>query len=757
MLPTCSFSIVVFTTVLAACQLPLNHAACPCTEGWVCCAISNVCVDSTDRCPVPSGDGGTGSDGGPDRDPGADDGPVDVQRLQPQHAAVSDGLGRAVALRGDLAAIGAPLWNGAGSHQGAVVVFERRGGGAGVWVRLAELVAPDPVDNTEFGAAVAFLAPDALLVGAPGAGGAGRVYLFRRTGATWSWQQTLAPDLTGVPGDDVATLGFGATLVADDNRAILGTSFATQLFELTSSGASEIARLVAPGGGAVRNALLRGSQVVATASNTIYELDEATGWAAPVAIASPANAVPLAFDGQRLAIWARPGSVQILERTGSGWGAPLELSIPVDPNAILAPQMAWHGDALIVSAQQTDRLLGLWRARLVAGAWQIDATHPIDEPIADECRMVLDGDRAMVGLPHGIGFAALFHLDDAGFTAEPTLGFDDPPATGDGWLAAAGDQILASSPFYYRVLWFTREAGGYRRGPSLVLDDNTQLMTLAVAGGHALVEEERDEVGAVRDIQTYELHDGDWTRGPSLTLPQLPARSWTQSIAMEGDTAVVAAVRGDTVDTLNGLVQVHTWSGGAWSPAALLETGLPCDPHVALASARIAAACNSLVRVFERVGATWYETPAPQVPDPGNGIQQLMLADDLVATSSSATGSSTIDVFRWADGQWRSELHVRFDRTHNTCLNATCVYGLAALGSDRVVLYRDGTSVARYRFVDGAWLAEPPLVLPSEAQRSPAAQVAAAALSGGDVVLSVTGDGDGINTLADAIYVFPWR
>jgi hypothetical protein len=752
--------VLALAGALAGCQLPLDHAACPCTQGWVCCATSNVCVaESADSCPGPSNPGGPGSDGGLDSDPGGGGGPVAVERLQPEHASVIDGFGGAIALLGDLAAVGAPLRNG---HQGAVVVFERRGGGAGIWVRVTQLTAPDPANGNGFGTAVAFLAPDALLVGAPGAGGAGRAYLFRRTGTTWSWRQTVAPDLTGVPDDRVATVGFGGTLVADGGRAIILSGIAPQLYELTPAGVISLARLTDPGGQHIGAVAVRGSSAVATTSGTsssaVYEFEEATGWVAPVSITSLSNPASLAFDGQRLAIWCRlpaPGTVHIFERTGTGWSAPVELAIPIESNALRAPQLAWHGDELILSAEQTNRLLGLWRVQRVAGAWQLDLARSIDQPIADASRLAVDGDRALVGLPHSIGHATLFHLD-AGLTEESDLGLDDPPATSDGWLAAGSGQILSSSPFYDRVLWFAREAGGYRRRPSLVLDDNTQLIRLAVAGSHALVEQQKDEVGALEGIQPYELGDQDWTRGQPLTPPEPPFHWFPSSFAVDGDTAVVAAGHG-AGSTSTGAVLVYSWSDGAWSSAATLETGLTCAPKVAIAGARIAAACNSLVRVFERVGATWHEMPAPPVPEPGDGIRQVMLAGDLVATASSRTAGYTIDVSRWADGHWRGELAVRSDRTSASCQTDACLYGLAGLASDRVVVYRDETSVARHRFADGAWLAEPPFVLPAAAQRTPSARVAAAALSGGDVIVSVTADGDGINTLANAIYVLPWR
>lgn len=220
---------------LIGCQLPLDHAACPCASGWVCCPTGNVCVSEASQCPGQNG-GPPDASGDPDgSDPGDSRGPALAQRIQLDHGWAGDKFGQAVALDGDTAAIGVPGRDaGVFLEAGAVVVFERRGGDAGVWVQTALIAAPEPTSNGEFGSRLQLVAPDTLLITAPGAaGGAGRAYVFGRTADGWSRVQTLEPDTTGLSPNQLAQLRFGSHLARDGMRVAIAASDATA--EITRS------------------------------------------------------------------------------------------------------------------------------------------------------------------------------------------------------------------------------------------------------------------------------------------------------------------------------------------------------------------------------------------------------------------------------------------------------------------------------------------------------------------------------------------
>ena len=130
-------------------------------------------------------------------------------------AAADDGLGRSVAVSGETVALGVPGDDGVGGMDtGAVVIFVRSGG---VWSQQARLTRPGASPGDAFGASVA-LSGDTLAVGAPKADGSrGEVHVYLRSGATWSRQQTLG-DPGGVPGDS-----FGAALSLDGETLGVGT------------------------------------------------------------------------------------------------------------------------------------------------------------------------------------------------------------------------------------------------------------------------------------------------------------------------------------------------------------------------------------------------------------------------------------------------------------------------------------------------------------------------------------------------------
>jgi hypothetical protein len=180
----------------------------------------------------------------------------------------SDHFGAAVAISGDTALVGAPDEDHAGSNEaGAVYVFTRS---AGVWSQQAKLVASNTQALGYFGISVS-ISGDTAVVGTAeshaGLSGAGAVYIFTRSGGTWSQQARLvAPAAQALDyfGREVAIVSTG-TLVAITAPGTLNNTGAAYIFTLTSGAWSQQARLVAAGGGVGD---LFGSDV-ALSSNTL--------------------------------------------------------------------------------------------------------------------------------------------------------------------------------------------------------------------------------------------------------------------------------------------------------------------------------------------------------------------------------------------------------------------------------------------------------------------------------------------------------
>lgn len=760
--------------ILAGCQLPLERAACPCAARWTCCADENICVAEEDQC-LRRAD--------PGADAGSEDGgAAEVQRLELDDAWLRDGFGRAVALAGDVAGVGVPGRDATVTDEGAVVLFERRGGGAGVWVRTAVLAAPDPVVSGGFGSALSFAGDGVLVVGAPGeAEGVGRVHIFRRAAGVWSWSETIAPDLTGVPADrldpsELHPLQFGWAIAADGDRIIVATAgLAADIYDITLDGAVHRARLNPPDedvgfGSAV--AIHDSSAAVASGwpfslGGAVHVFDEALGWAAPARVSDMPGDLPsypaLAVDGERLALSRGLGVVRIVERTESGWGLPEDVALPAEPEVPAVVGLTWHGDDLLATTSQVGSGVGLAKIQSIAGAWQPDPLIPVtDVRDGTGSALATSGERLLIGIGGSqlaaaqAGQATFFRVGQEGLARESTITLHDGQMSGA--MAVDRGRILASTVAGEQTAWFERdEDGRYRRRPSLVIDSDTRLdLPVAVSGRHALAIALRAQAtDLLRGVQTFELGDGDWVAGPFLVPP---ANGVAAAVAVDGDTAVIG-VEPDIARPVVALV--YTWSSAGWELSATLE-GPPhsaCDLSVAVSGDRIAlSSCSDQLRLFERAGQVWNAMPAPTLAEATSlGPSAYHLSGDRLGIVSLAAADhhGVSDVFRWVDGHWINELHLRTSWVFDDCHHA-CNFGIGALAGDRMVLFRDATSVIPYRFEEGAWVEQPPIELPP-GRRSPEAFVSSVALTDDELVVSVPTEAGRSDPQAGAIYAFPWR
>ena len=154
-------------------------------------------------------------------------------------AAAYGHVGASVAVHGDLAVVGAPLYDGSQSDQGAAYVFTRSGD---FWSYATRLDPPTPIPVGQFGISVA-AGPGRIVVGASGMD---RVFVFEGSGSTWSTPVELTAS-DGRPGD-----GFGVRVALDDDRLVVGAAFvdlggtdrgAAYLFDRGDAGWSEVAKL----------------------------------------------------------------------------------------------------------------------------------------------------------------------------------------------------------------------------------------------------------------------------------------------------------------------------------------------------------------------------------------------------------------------------------------------------------------------------------------------------------------------------------
>lgn len=135
-----------------------------------------------------------------------------------QEVTASDGyFGSSVALSGTTALIGAPTYN---NMQGAVYAFSESGG---AWSQTTQLTAGDPAELT-FGRSLA-LSGATSLIAASGydAGGhsVGAVYVFKKSGATWTQVTKLTPN------DNETDDNFGLSVALSGTTAFVGAPAAS--------------------------------------------------------------------------------------------------------------------------------------------------------------------------------------------------------------------------------------------------------------------------------------------------------------------------------------------------------------------------------------------------------------------------------------------------------------------------------------------------------------------------------------------------
>jgi VCBS repeat-containing protein len=135
------------------------------------------------------------------------------QELQPEDSPLGGGFGMSVAVSGDTIAVGTPYVT---SQTGAVYIFTRSGT---TWTQQQKLTASDGESEDYFGLVVD-LDGDTVLAGAPGdEGRVGSAYVFTRASGVWTPQQKITAT-GGVVGDE-----FGYAAALDGDTAIIGAPY----------------------------------------------------------------------------------------------------------------------------------------------------------------------------------------------------------------------------------------------------------------------------------------------------------------------------------------------------------------------------------------------------------------------------------------------------------------------------------------------------------------------------------------------------
>lgn len=290
--------------------------------------------------------------------------------------------GKGVDISGDTIIFGAAQPNGVGT--GEAYVFQKSSGG---WMQIAELTADDGEVGEDFGYSVAIDGTTAV-IGARNenslGGGAGAAYVFEYD--NFAWQQVAkltASDgaFSDLFGNDVAIFGDTIVVGADHDRDQGHATGAAYVFQNTSSGWSETAKLIASdqaagdgfGHSVAINAetILIGAGDEGNGEGSVYVFENnGLAWlevdkliaSDPVGEAGRFGGA-LDIDGDRAVIGrdfsdesgASSGSAYVFEKTLAGWIETAKLTaIDLEAGDNFGISVGLDGDTIVVGAYHDD-------------------------------------------------------------------------------------------------------------------------------------------------------------------------------------------------------------------------------------------------------------------------------------------------------------------------------------------------------------------------------------------------------------------
>ena len=388
---------------------------------------------------------------------------VEEQMLTANDPSDTAFFGRAVALDGDLAVIGAWGDGTVSLNAGSAYVFRHDGT---TWVEEQKLTASDGMNGDIFGHAVA-VAGDVIVVGAGGddvgaSTDAGSAYVFGHDGISWVETQKLTASIVD------AGAGFGRAVDADEEVILVGAPSdssvgAAYTFrwdgaawveeqKLTSGSVSSSSRLgtsVALQGDRILVAASKDDDVASGAGSVLYYRWDGTAWleeqklTASDAVLGDEFGLDLGLDGD-LTVVAADDDLYAYRFDGTSWTNEQLLAGPSSPkSAAVAGTTAFLGEA--------DRVF-VYETVVPDVSNKITA---VDGQFADDfgISISLSGDVMAVGAwgdddaAPGAGALYVFRDDGAAWQEEQKLTASDAAAQDGFGLAAevSGDTILVGA------------------------------------------------------------------------------------------------------------------------------------------------------------------------------------------------------------------------------------------------------------------------------------------------------------------------
>ena len=501
--------------------------------------------------------------------------------LTASDGAAGDLFGGIVALSGDTAIVSATGDDiGSNADQGSAYVFVRNGS---TWTQQAKLTADDGAANDTFG--IVAISGDTVVVGAffddVGANvDQGSVYIFTRTGTTWS-QRTHLTANDGANGDafgwDTAISGDDVVIGARGDQ-VNGNLWQGSAYVFTRVGAAwtQQAKLTASDGVDQdlfgQSVAMSGDTVLIGASwcnlganpnqGSAYVFTRSNGvWAQQAKLTADDGAtndefgtsVDLVGDSAVIGAWYddvgsnnNQGSAYVFARSGSTWTQQAKLTSPSgDPGDLFGVAVSHFGDTAVIGAylQEIGPITdqgSAWVFSRIGSTW----IGPDLKGIASD---------GAAGDQFGISIAV------SGDTAIVGARADD--------IGANTDQGSAYV--------FVRSGSTWVQQAKLTAFDGTTSdnlgFSVAVSGDTAVVGAYQDDVGANSNqgsAYVFVRTPGGttWTQQAKLVAADgAPGDYFGYCVAVSGDTALIGAVLDDLGFTDQGSAYVFTRSGTAWT------------------------------------------------------------------------------------------------------------------------------------------------------------------------------------------------
>jgi len=677
--------------------------------------------------------------------------PAGVQQLLMPAGAAGDLAGRAVAVDADTMVVGSPNADGpGGSDQGAAMVYRWTGSG---WTWEASLRAADAQASDLFGTSVA-IAGDTLVIGAVNAGPSGRragaVYVFTRSGTSWTQRATLVAD-DGASGHQ---FGSALSLTADTlivgadhaNAGAVSTAGAAYVFTRNANLWTRRAKLTAPdaqpGDRFGRACSLHGDAVVVGAPGVDVSGSLGDAGAAHVFTRSAAA------WSWRSRVVAPSG-----QHPGAGFGSAIDLD--GDRVAIGAP------GALVATQQRGE--VSIFSFEVAAGRCSNAAS--VTDPAGasgDAFGLALDLDAGKLAVGNGRDRLFMFERRDEQWSSVARLAPPDAVA-GDAFgraVALSVDSVVAGAAFddvcgrndQGSVWSFARIDGTWRSGGTLLGESdavNGDLYGQSIAFGDGFM-----VVGLAADSQgantgqgsaiVYRRSGQEWIREAHLLAADGAAGDrFGERVAAFGDTIVIGAAHADVAGRVDqGAVYVFARVGASWAQQAKLvapdgqagdrfgaAVAAACD-IIAVGAPRDAvsdAASRGSVHAYGRSGGTWSHRQHLFAADGSAGDEfgtsVGFSCDDLIVGAPKARAAAGVQsgaayLFGRDASSWvQAAKFVQPDAQHGDRFgDAVSIDGnLAAVGApgDDRGSFVDQGSVSFYTRAAGTWTREATVVGPA--------------------------------------------